>query len=113
MAILDRSQIVRIADRAPSAPGKALMAGVLLAAVLTTLAIRKLLPADALGPAIVTLLLAAGMATAGCAWLCQAGRLRIMWLDVAGSLTFVGVVISVLIEPDQLVRLCGVSDQPE
>jgi hypothetical protein len=36
-----------------------------------------------------------------------------VWLDLAGSLTFIGVVISVLIEPDQLVRLSGVSDQPE
>ena len=113
MAFLDRSQIVRIADRAPSAPGKELMAGVLLAAVLTTFAIRHLLPADALAPAIVTLLFAVGVATAGCAWLCQAGRVRIRWLDLAGSLTFIGVVISVLIEPDQLMRLCGVPDQPE
>jgi hypothetical protein len=113
MAFLDRSQIVRTADRAPSAPGKELMAGVLLAAVLTTLTIRNLVPADALAPAIVTLLFAVGAAIAGAAWLCQAGRLRIVWLDLAGSLTFIGVVISVLIEPDQLIRLCGVSDQSE
>ena len=38
---------------------------------------------------------------------------RIMWLDLAGSLTFIGVVISVLIEPDQMVRLFTLSDQPE
>ena len=113
MAFLDRSQIVRTADRAPSVHGKELMVGILLAALLASLAIRNLVPADALAPAIVTLLFAAGAATAGAAWLCQAGRLRIMWLDVAGSLTFIGVVISVLIEPDQLIRLCGVSDQSE
>ena len=113
MAFLDRSQIVRTADRAPSAPGKELMAAILLAAVLTALAIRNLVPADALAPAIVTLLFAVGAAAAGRAWLCRAGRSHIMWLDLAGSLTFIGVVISVLIEPDQLVRLSGVSDQPE
>jgi hypothetical protein len=113
MAFLNRSQVIQTADRAPSAPGKELMAGVLLAALIATLAIRNLVPADALAPAIVTLLFAAGAATAAAAWLCQAGRFRIMWLDVAGSLTFMGVVISVLIEPDQLIRLCGVSDQSE
>jgi hypothetical protein len=36
-----------------------------------------------------------------------------MWLDLAGSLTFIGVVISVLIEPDQMVSLFTPSDQPE
>ena len=25
-----------------------------------------------------------------------------MWLDLAGSLTFIGIVISVLIEPDRI-----------
>ena len=89
------------------------MAGVLLAVVLITLAIRNLVPADALAPAIVTLLFAVGAAIAGTAWLCQAGRLRIVWLDLAGSLTFIGVVISVLIEPDQMVRLFTLTDQPE
>jgi len=113
MDFLDRSNIVRTADRAPSVHGKEWMAGVLLAALIATLAIRNLVPADALAPAIVTLLFAVGAATAGAARLCQAVRLRIMWLDVAGSLTFIGVVISVLIEPDQLIRLCGVSDQSE
>ena len=65
MAFLDRSQIARTADRAPSAPGKELMAGILLAAVLAALAIRNLVPADALAPAIVTLLFAVGAAMAG------------------------------------------------
>jgi hypothetical protein len=36
-----------------------------------------------------------------------------MWFELAGGLAFIGVVLSVLIEPDQLVRLTGVSDQPE
>ena len=67
MAFLDRSQIVRTADRAPAAPGKELLAGILLAALIATLAIRNLVPADALAPAIVTLLFVVGAATAGCA----------------------------------------------
>jgi hypothetical protein len=113
MAFLDRSQVVRTADRAPSAHGKELMVGILLAVLIATLAIRNLVPPDALAPAIVTLLFAAGAATAGAAWLCRTDRFRITWLDLAGSLTFIGVVISVLIEPDQMVRLFTLSDQPE
>jgi len=113
MAFLDRSQIVRTAERAPPGAGKELLAGILLMALIATLAIRNLVPADALAPAIVTLLFAIGAATAGAAWLCRAGRLRIMWFDLAGSLTFIGVVLSVLIEPDQMVRLFTLSDQPE
>jgi len=113
MAFLERSQIVRTADRAPPANGKELMAGILLAVLLAALAIRNLVPADALAPAIVTLLFAVGAAMAGAAWLCRAARFRILWLDLAGGLTFIGIVVSVLIEPDQMVRLFALSDQPE
>ena len=113
MAFLERSQIDRTADRAPPANGKELMAGILLAVLLAALAIRNLVQADALAPAIVTLLFTVGAAMAGAAWLCHAGRSRIMWLDLAGGLTFIGIVVSVLIEPDQMVRLFTLSHQPE
>ena len=113
MTFLDRSQFARATDRAPSAPGKELMAGILLTVLFGALAIRHLMPADALVPAIVTLIFAVGAAAAGAAWLCRTRRLRILWLDLAGSLTFIGIVISALIEPDQMVRLFTLSDQPE
>jgi hypothetical protein len=113
MAFLDRSQIDRTTDRAPPAPGKEWIVGILLAVLLATLAIRTLVPAEALAAAIVTLLFGVGAAAAGAAWLCRARRFRIMWLDVAGSLTFIGIAISVLIEPDQIVGLLTFSDQPE
>ena len=113
MAFLERSQIARTADRALPANGKELMAGILLAVLLAALAIRNLVPADALAPAIVTLLFAVSAAMAGAAWLCHPGRFRTMWLDLAGGLTFIGIVVSVLIEPDQMVRLFALSDQPE
>jgi hypothetical protein len=113
MAFLDRSQIDRTTDRAPPAPGKEWIVGILLAVLLATLAIRNLVPAEALAAAIVTLLFGVGAAAAGAAWLCRARRFRIMWLDVAGSLTFIGIAISVLIEPDQIVGLLTFSDQPE
>jgi hypothetical protein len=113
MAFLDRSQIVETNPRPPAARGKELFAGILLVALLATVGIRNVVPVDALAPAIVTLLFAVAALTAGFALLCRRDRFRIMWLDLAGSLTFIGVVLSVLIEPDQLVRLFALSDQPE
>ena len=113
MAFLDRSQIVRTSDRAPAARGKELFAGILLVALVATVGIRNVVPAEALAPAVVTLLFAVGAVTAGFALLCRRDRFRIMWFDLAGSLTFIGVVLSVLIEPEQMVRLFALSDQPE
>ena len=113
MAFLDRSHIVPTSDRATATRGKEQFAGVLLIALIVTLGIRNAVPADALAPAIVTLLFVLAAMTAGVALLCRRDRFRIMWFDLAGSLTFIGVVISVLIEPDQMVRLFTLSDQPE
>jgi hypothetical protein len=113
MAFLDRSHIVPTRDRATAPRGKELFAGILLMALIATLGIRNVVPADALAPAVVTLLFAVGAVTATFALICRRDRFRIMWFDLAGSLTFIGVVLSVLIEPDQLVRLFALSDQPE
>ena len=113
MAFLDRSQIVGTSDRAAPARGKELFAGILLVALISAVGIRNVVPADAMAPAIVTLLFAVAAMTAGLALLCQRDRFRIMWFDLAGSLTFIGVVLSVLIEPDQMVRLFALPDQPE
>ena len=113
MAFLDRSQIVETAPRPPAARGKELFAGILFVALLAAVGIRNVVPADALAPAVVTLLFAIAAVTAGIALICRRDRFRIMWFDLAGSLTFIGVVLSVLIEPDQFVRLFALSDQPE
>jgi hypothetical protein len=113
MAIADRSQFVRTKGRENTAQGTALMAGILLVALIATLGIRHAVPVDALAPAIVTLLFAVGAMTAGLALLCRRDRFRVIWFDLAGSLTFIGVVLSVLIEPDQMMRLFALSDQPE
>jgi hypothetical protein len=113
MAFLDRSHIVPTSDRATGARGKELFAGILLMALIATLGIRNMVPADALAPAIVTLLFVVAAMTAGFALICRRDRFRIMWFDLAGSLTFIGVVLSVLIEPDQMVRLFALPDQPE
>jgi hypothetical protein len=38
---------------------------------------------------------------------------RASWRDAAGVLTIIGVGVTLLIEPDQMVRLVTLSDQPE
>ena len=113
MAFLDRSHIVPTSDRPTGARGKELFAAILLIALIATLGIRNAVPADALAPAIVTLLFGVAAMTAGFALICRRDRFRTMWFDLAGCLAFVGVVISVLIEPDQMVRLFVLPDQPE
>ena len=112
MAFADHNQTSETADRG-AARAKVLMAGVLLATLIATLGIRHMVPAEALAPVMVTVLFAAGAAIAGLALLCRSDRFRIMWVELAGGLTFVGIVISVLIEPDQFSRLFSAADQPE
>ena len=53
-----------------------------------------------------------GAATAGLAVLLLRDRARTAWLDIAGLLTFAGIAVSILIDPDQIVRLLHASDQP-
>ncbi|WOH51710.1 hypothetical protein [Bradyrhizobium sp. sBnM-33] len=113
MAFLDCSQIARTNDPAPAARGKELFAGILIVVLIATFGIRNVVPADALAPAIVTLLFAVAAVTAGFALLCRRDRYRIMSFELAGSLTFIGVVLSVLIEPDQMIKLFTLSHQPE
>ena len=112
MAFADRTPIARTDGRDAFRAGE-LMAGALVVALTAILAIRQLVPAEAVVPATVTLMFAASAVTAGLALLCRTDRLRTMWFDLAGGLTFIGVAISVLIEPDQLASLFGVSNQPE
>jgi hypothetical protein len=113
MAFADHSQIVRKHGQGSTDRPKELFVGVLLGALIVTLGMSHVLPSDALAPAITTLLFALGAATAGFALLCRRNQARTMWRDIAGVLTFVGVAVSVLIEPDQMVRLFTLSDQPD
>jgi hypothetical protein len=113
MAFADRNQIVRKHCQGSTDRAKELFAGVLLGALIATLVMSNVLPADALAPAITTLLFVFGAATAGFALLCRRNQARTIWFDIAGVLTFVGVAVSILIEPDQMVRLFTLSDQPD
>jgi hypothetical protein len=113
MVFADRGQIVRKPDLASPDRSKELFAGVLLVTVIAGLGMSYLLPTNALTPAIATLLFTLGAATAGLALLCRRNQARTIWFDIAGVLTFVGVAVSILIEPDQMVRLFMLSDQPD
>jgi len=88
------------------------LVGMLLGTLISTVGLRNILPADALAPVIATLLFAVGAATAGLALLFLRNQARTAWLNIAGLLTFVGIAVSILIDPDQMVRLLTSSDQP-
>lgn len=113
MALTNHGRIIEKRGQKPTARTAQLFAGALFAALIATLGLRSLLPTDALAPAIATLLLAVAAAMAGLALLCRRSQARSLWLDVAGVLTFVGITVSILIEPDQMVRLFTLSNQPE
>jgi hypothetical protein len=108
-------------DRNPSnsrdAPGpgrtKELFAAVLLVMLVVALALRAILSLDALAPAVATLAFAMAATTAGIAMLCHRSGLRPTWFDIAGVLTFVGIGITIFIDPDQMVRIVSLSEQPD
>jgi hypothetical protein len=113
MALTNHSRITEQKGQKSTDRTAELVACIVLGALITTVGLRSVLPIDALAPAIATLLFALGAATAGLALLCRRPQARSLWLDVAGVLTFVGVTVSILIEPDQMVRLVTLSNQPD
>ena len=113
MALSDRSWGFNRDGQGATDRAGELFAGILLGALIATLGLRSILPAEDLAPAITTLLFVLGAVTAGLGLLCRRNQPRMLWLDIAGSLTFVGVAVSVLIEPDQIVRLLTLSEQPD
>jgi hypothetical protein len=113
MAFTDRGRMVWKQAQGSRDRSREWLAGMLLGALIATLGLRNILPTDALAPAVTTLLFALGAATAAASLLCRRNQARKAWLDIAGLLTFVGVAVSILIEPDQMVRLVTTSDQPD
>lgn len=111
MAFTDRSPLAA-EPASPTRRATELFAAVLLITLLTALALRATLELDALAPAVATLLFAVAAASAGIAML-AGNNLRPMWYDVAGVLTFIGVAITLLIEPEQIVRLVSFAEQPD
>ncbi len=113
MAFTDRSFPDR--DDAPATPGgvKELFAASLLMTLAAALALRAFVSLDALAPIVATLLFALAASVAGSALVPRNRKRRATLLDVAGVLTFIGVGISIVIDPDQMIRLVTLSDQPD
>lgn len=111
MALTDRTRIGLKQNVGSPDRTRELLVGLLLGTLISTIALRNLLPPDALTPVIATLLFLVGAATAGVALLLRRGRARTAWLNIAGLLTFVGIGVSILIDPDQIVRLLESSNQ--
>ena len=111
MAFTDRGRIGWKQRQGSTDRGEELLVGILLGTLISTVALRNLLPTDALAPVIATLLFVVGAATAGFALLLLRDRARTVWLNIAGLLTFVGIAVSILIDPDQIVRLLESSNQ--
>ena len=111
MAFTDRGRIDWNRPQGSGVRIEQLLVGMLLGTLISTVALRNLLPADALAPVVTTLLFVAGAATAGVALLLRE-QARSVWLNVGGLLTFIGIGVSILIDPDQVVRLLHSSNQP-
>ena len=112
MAYTDRSHIAH-EQPAPAGRAKELIAAVLLVALTLALLLRATLSLEVLAPAVATLMFVIAAATAGIAMVCRQQRNRHTWYDIAGMLTFIGIAITLLIEPDQIVRLINLSEQPD
>ncbi|HYI29747.1 MAG TPA: hypothetical protein VD863_18070 [Bradyrhizobium sp.] len=110
MAFTDRGRVGWKQNQGSTDRTGELLIGMLLGTLISTIALRNLLPIDALAPVMATLLFVVGAATAGVALLLR-DPARTVWLNVAGLLTLIGIAVSILIDPDQIVRLLHSSNQ--
>jgi hypothetical protein len=91
---------------APSTSGPNIVfVGALTAVVTAAAVLDQSLPRDQLVPMISTMLFALAAGVALIAWLRPIPSRCPSYWDVAGGLTFIGICIAALIEPEQMVRL--------
>lgn len=89
---------------ADAAPKFLLIAALTLAVVAASLS-RMWLPQHWLAPVVATVLFAAAAAAALCAWRFRhRSSVRLSLLDIAGFMTGIGIVLSLLIEPEEAVQ---------
>lgn len=106
MAITSSSHEVRgYTQRATLGPPVA-FAGSIFLVLAAYAASNWLVSPDLVIPVVVTLLFVLAGIAALSAWQTSAGTdvRRLTYWDVAGALTFIGIVLSALIDPDQMLR---------
>jgi hypothetical protein len=105
MALKHRISVLRndppdLVDR-----GQVLVATILFLTVVATIGLRAVVSLDGLAPAVATLMFGLAAVVSGLALLLRRYAPQVGIVEIAGILTFVGVIVGVAIEPEQLVRL--------
>jgi hypothetical protein len=113
MAITHSGDFARPATPPITGPTIALGAACLATLAVMAAATRMLAP-EALLPAIASALFGLSAVVAAIAWQRGPSQQRLLpsYWDVAGLLTFVGICVAALIEPDAMVQIIETSNKP-
>ena len=85
-------------------PAAAFAAAILLVVLVFALTSGTISP-DLVMPVVATTLFALAGVSAVLAWQLGGAATRLTYWDVAGALTFIGIVLAALIDPEQMVRI--------
>jgi hypothetical protein len=105
MSITSPVQEYRARPPRPTVGPQIALSAALAVAVAGAALVNRLLPADALLPAVCLLLYLLAALIALIAWHRPSPPRLLSYRDVAGVLTFIGICVSTQVEPEQLVRL--------
>jgi tryptophan-rich sensory protein len=113
MAITHSGDFSRPITREITGPAIALGAAC-LGMLAVTAATTRMLPTEMLLPTIATALFCLSAVVAAIAWQRGPSQQRVLpsYWDVAGLLTFVGICVAALIEPDAMAQLIETSNKP-
>jgi hypothetical protein len=103
MTITNPVERLRTRSQPTSGPHIAL-AGALAVILAVAAVLDQSLPKEHLLPAVCTMFFAAAAVVAAIAWFRPMLRRPMSYWDIAGGLTFIGICMAALIEPDQLIR---------
>jgi hypothetical protein len=104
MKLIPHSRTTAPGAWSDAGPKFLLIAALTLAVVAASLS-RMWLPQHWLAPVVATVLFAAAAAAALCAWRYRhSSSIRLSLLDIAGFMTGIGIVLSLLIEPEEAVQ---------